>query len=267
MYRSNRMQDIQTWIDKSENVMCTEWDGLLVITGDFNIDLLRPEQPQVKQYIDMLESLNLHQHVEQPTRITANSKTLIDHIISNIPSRVTHTGVLPCPTISDHDAPYACINVRITRFEPRFKIIRNERQFVENAFLEDVAALPLNIVYSTDDADDKLEIFNRLFKSSIDRHAPLRKMKITRPPAPWLNAEDIKQLQSERNKLRHLAHVTKKDSIWQLFREIRNKIKLKSRKQNDPSTGKLYRRGNPKIFGALSIASYIPVSNEFLWMY
>ena len=230
MYRSNRMQDFQTWIDKSENVisqLCTEWDGLLVITGDFNIDLLRPEQPQVKQYIDMLESLNLHQHVEQPTRITANSKTLIDHIISNIPSRVTHTGVLPCPTISDHDAPYACINVRITRFEPRFKIIRNERQFVENAFLEDVAALPLNIVYSTDDANDKLEIFNSLFKSSIDRHAPLRKMKITRPPAPWLNAEDIKQLQSERNKLRHLAHVTKKDSIWQLFREIRNKIKTK----------------------------------------
>ncbi|CAB3981945.1 Hypothetical predicted protein [Paramuricea clavata] len=224
------MQDFQTWIDKSENVisqLCTEWDGLLVITGDFNIDLLRPEQPQVKQYIDMLESLNLHQHVELPTRTTANSKTLIDHIISNIPSRVTHTGVLPCPTISDHDAPYVCLNVRITRFEPRFKFIRNERQFGENAFLEDVAALPLNIVYSTDEADDKLEIFNSLFKSSINRHAPLRKMKITRPPAPWLNAEDIKQLQSERNKLRHLAHATKKDSIWQLFRGIRNKIKTR----------------------------------------
>ena len=54
-------------------VVMTEWDGLLVITGDFNIDLLRPEQPQVKQYIDMLESLNLHQHVEQPTRTTAIS--------------------------------------------------------------------------------------------------------------------------------------------------------------------------------------------------
>ena len=125
MYRSNRMQDFQTWIDKSENIishLCSVWDGLLVITGDFNIDLLRPDLPQVRQYMDMLESLNLHQHVEQPTRTTASSKTLIDHIISNIPNRVTHTGVLPCPTISDHDAPYACINVRITRFESRFKM-------------------------------------------------------------------------------------------------------------------------------------------------
>jgi hypothetical protein len=230
MYRSNRMQDFQTWIDKSENIishLCSVWDGLLVITGDFNIDLLRPDLPQVRQYMDMLESLNLHQHVEQPTRTTASSKTLIDHIISNIPNRVTHTGVLPCPTISDHDAPYACINVRITRFEPRFKMIRSERQFDEKAFLEDVAALPLNLVYSVDDEDEKLEIFNNLLKSSIDRHAPLRKVKITRPPAPWLNTGDIRQLQAERNKLRHLAHETMEDSTWQAFREIRNKIKTK----------------------------------------
>ena len=159
---------------------------------------------------------------------------------------MTHTGVLPCPTISDHDAPYACINVRITRFEPRFKIIRNERQFVENAFLEDVAALPLNIVYSTNDADDELEIFNSLYKSSIDRHAPLRKMKITQPPAPWLNAEDIKQLQSQRNKLRHLAHATKKDSIWQLFREIRNKIKTKIKETKRPFYRKALSSRKPK---------------------
>ena len=69
MYRSNQMQDFQTWIDKSENIishLCSVWDGLLVITGDFNIDLLRPDLPQVRQYMDMLESLNLQQHVEQP---------------------------------------------------------------------------------------------------------------------------------------------------------------------------------------------------------
>lgn len=211
----------------------------------------------------MLESLNLHQHVEQPTRITANSKTLIDHIISNIPSRVTHTGVLPCPTISDHDAPYACINVRITRFEPRFKIIRNERQFEENAFLEDVAALPLNIVYSTDDADDKLEIFNSLFKSSIDRHAPLRKMKITRPPAPWLMLRTSNSYNLKGTSFDISLTLQRKIAFGNYFVKSEIRSKLKSRKQNDPSIGKLYRRGNPKISGALSIASYIPVNNKF----
>ena len=43
-------------------------------------------------------------------------------------------------------------------------MIRNERQFDEEAFLEDVAALPLNLVSTIDDEDEKLEIFNNLFK-------------------------------------------------------------------------------------------------------
>ena len=114
MYRSERMQDFQTWIDMTENLLSqlsVLWDGLLIVTADMNIDLLRPELPQVKKYIDLPESLNLHQHVQCPTRTVSTSATLIDHIISNIPNRVTYCNVLPCPAISDHDAPYVCINI------------------------------------------------------------------------------------------------------------------------------------------------------------
>ncbi len=106
-------------------------------------------------------------------------------------------------------------------------------------------------------------IFNSLLKSSIDRHAPLRKMKITRPPAPWLNAEDIKQLQSERNKLRHLAHATKKDSIWQLFRGIRNKIKTRIKEAKRSFYRKALSSRKPKDLWR-TIHPYIPVNKKFL---
>jgi exonuclease III len=233
MYRSNRIQDFQTWMGKAENLfsqLSINWDGLLMITGDFNIDLLKSEQSQVKQYTDMLESFNLHQHVQLPTRVTRTSKTLIDHIITNIPSCVTYTNVLPCPTVSDHDAPYACVNIRVTRFQPRYKNIRDERHFDEKAFIKDFSTLPLNLVYSTEEPDDKLHLFNELIKSCLDRHAPLRKTKITRPPAPWLKTEDMRQLKNERDKLRHLAHKTKLDCVWQAFRDIRNQIRTKIKK-------------------------------------
>ena len=95
MYRSERMQNFETWMDKTENLFSqlnTLWDGLTVITGDFNVDLLRPECPQVKRYTDMLESLNLHQHVERPTRITSKSKTMIVTLfLTNLP--VLHTAM------------------------------------------------------------------------------------------------------------------------------------------------------------------------------
>ena len=45
MYRSERIQDFQHWLDKTENLFSqlnAFWDGLLVKTGHTNIDLMKP---------------------------------------------------------------------------------------------------------------------------------------------------------------------------------------------------------------------------------
>ena len=86
--------------------------------------------------------------------------------------------------ISDHDAPYVCINVRITRFVPRYKFIRNEKNFNADAFIEDFEQLPLSIMYSTDDPDMQVDLLSSLICECIDRHAPLKRTKVTRPLAP-----------------------------------------------------------------------------------
>ena len=183
------------------------WDGLIVATRDINVNMLTPNGPNVKKYIDLLTTLNLHQHVQRPTRTTPTSKTLTDHIVSNVPGRVTFCNVLLCPTISDHYEPYVCINVRVKLFQPRYKLLRNEKQFDETAFKIELSSVPFNVVsYCVDDTNEKVDIFNSLSKDFLDKHAPLRRTKITRPPALWLNKEDIRELQKERNVLRYLAH-------------------------------------------------------------
>ena len=88
------------------------------------------------------------------------------------------------------------------------------------------------LVYGVDDPDEKVEIFTSLFKSCLENHAPLRRVEITRPPAPWLNADNIRQLQKERDRLRHAAHRTTPTSldIGSKFREVRNMLKTKVKK-------------------------------------
>ena len=135
-----------------------------------NIDLMpgRKDIDFTRQYLDMLSSLNLHQHVTKTTRTTKNSSTLIDHIISNSPERISFTDVLPYPLLSDHDAVYACINIKVTRFQPRYKYIRDERNFDETAFKEDFAALPFTIIDTFPDTDaEKLHILNTLITDCI----------------------------------------------------------------------------------------------------
>ena len=42
--------------------------------------------------------------------------------------------------------------------------------------------------------------------------------------------EDIRKLQDERNELRHLAHQSKSESVWNRFHEVRNALKTKIKK-------------------------------------
>ena len=230
IHRSERMLDYNTWIEKFENLLAyitTEWDGVLLIMGDFNIDLLDYHSTRTVRYKNMLNCYNLSQHAQLPTRVTLKSSTLIDHVLSNVPNRATYTDVLPCSSISDHDSPYVCINVRVKRFQPRYKMIRNETKFDEKKFLRDFSELPFNLIYSTDYIDDKLDLFNSLFISCLDRHAPLKKVKVTRSPAPWLKSEDIHHLQVRRNQLRYQAHQTKSENTWKKFRDVRNLLRTK----------------------------------------
>ena len=163
IYRSTRIMDTQQWLTHMESMLSdltTSWAGLLIITGDMNIDILKPSDSLAKKYNDLLYTFNLTQHVEKATRTTQVSETLIDHIISNDPKRVTYTNVLPCSNVSDDDGSYACLNIRAERFVPRYKMIRNERAFKEEDFIEDFSSLPFNILEISDDPEEKLEMFN-----------------------------------------------------------------------------------------------------------
>ena len=217
-------------MEQFENLLThltTEWDGALLIMGDFNIYLLDRHSAIVVQYKNMLDSYSLHRHVKVPTCITSKLSMLIDHIVCNVPNRVTYTNVFPCPTVSDHDAPYVCRNVRVKHFQSRYKFIRSEKEFDEQKFIEDFSKLPLNLIYSTDDIDEKLNLFNSTFPSCLDIHAPLRKIRVTRPPAPWLKSDDIQQPQMQRNDLRYQAHQTKSEDNWKKLRGTRNSLRTK----------------------------------------
>ena len=99
----------------------------------------------------------LTQIVKRPTRVTRTSKTLIDHFITNHPQKVTNNGVIPYSIESDHDAIYACVNVRLPRFQPRYKFIRDIKNFKEDVFKEDFSTFPLSVISYSDDPDEQLQ--------------------------------------------------------------------------------------------------------------
>ena len=67
---------------------------------------------------------------------------------------------------------------------------------------------------------------NSLVTECLDRHAPLKKVKVTRPPAPWMASDEICELQTTWDKLREEGRCSGTDETWTGLRAVRNWIKV-----------------------------------------
>ena len=83
--------------------------AMVIITGDLNCNFLpkRTMESDCKQLTALLRQENLTQLINQPTRITQYSKTLLVIIITNSPHNFRECGVLSL-SLSDHDMVF-CI--------------------------------------------------------------------------------------------------------------------------------------------------------------
>ena len=124
-----------------------------------------------------------NQETRKPTR---KGKTLIDHICSNIPSKLIHGDIIYTDKIWDHDCPYTIFKIKKERFEPRFKYIRIEKNLNMNNYISDFKKLPTNLVYAFDEPDDQIDLLNNLIIQGISDHAPTKKVKFTHPPVLWM---------------------------------------------------------------------------------
>ena len=215
------------WIQKLDTILSattTTWNKTIVIAGDTNIDYNKPSTV-LETSKEILDTCNFKQHIKKPTR--QGVKT-IDHIVRNLETeKVLITDVLPCPAVTDHDAPYVIIKIPTTSFQARYRYIRNLENFNIKEYYTHFSTLPFSTVYSFDNPDDQLAKLNKLISHWSDRHVPLKKTKFTGPPAPWMKQLDIFGLQKQRDKYRFLAHNIPGKENWMNFRNARKKLKKK----------------------------------------
>ena len=113
--------------------------------------------------------------------------------------------------------------------------MRNLKNFDESSFIDDCKTLPFAASFGVSDPDEKLKILSSLIKECIDRHAPLKLMKVTHPPAPWLKDPAIAELKEQRDHLRSAARASNNNTeTWEKFCAAHNRLKelIKSTKRN-----------------------------------
>lgn len=188
--------------------------------GDFNIDLLKPDDSSATYLQDFLDAYGLVQIIDQPTRITATTATLLDLIIVSGKNLINGSGVTVCP-FSDHDMPFCNISYMESRVEPVLKAFRNLKRINFDLFNTDLHTVPFQNIFRVTDIDMKLQVFNDYILSLFDKHAPLQIHNLKKPPAPWLT-DNIKLLMSLRDKAKRKFCKTRKPQHWEYYKSLRN---------------------------------------------
>ena len=116
----------------------TKYDRVILL-GDYNINFLRPDTPETKFFkTNILEQFGLEQVITKPTRISKNSRSLIDLIVVNNPGMVKHNDVVEFPGLSDNALVYITYSIKRPKFKPKKIIRRDFRKFSLANFNHDI---------------------------------------------------------------------------------------------------------------------------------
>ena len=193
----------------------------IIITGDFNFDLLKPA---TNRFISSLcHQFGLQQIIEEPTHFTENSSSLIDiFLVSNVSSIISSC---VCDPYLNQNVRYHCPVLSVFNFQkPRFKTFERKVWRYDNAdydLLREKAAQVNWTEFEENSVDEfNSDILKKIHKVT-EECIPNKSVKVRPFEPPWINTQ-IKRKIRCRKRAYKKAKLRNTEYLWQNFRRIRN---------------------------------------------
>lgn len=190
-----------------------------IILGDFNIDCMTGSF-YTNKLMATMQSLGMKQYVDTPTRVTENSKTIIDLVFAN---KELNVQVTYEPKITDH--AWIKVVIHMSKNVNKYKEFRG-RDYCRFNAEEFIKRVESNL-----GTEQELEINIRAYKlinsivDALDISAP---KKIFRIPKVWEGkkwySEEIEELAIKRDEAYRKALYDSTEQNWQHFKIARNAI-------------------------------------------
>ena len=198
--------------------------------GDLNVNLLNIcRNNEIRRYANMLLSCNCKCLINVATRITENSKSLLDHMYTNDKKSAITAGVL-ISDLSDHYRIYAIISdskVRSQKYNENY-YIRDMSNFVLDNFLDELhekLTHLFNTSYVT--VNELYNSFVAIFAEVVDKFAPMRKASRKEKKLklkPWISNGLLKSIKIK-NKMFKFLHKNRDDlALKERYRSYRNTL-------------------------------------------
>lgn len=213
----------------------------VVCLGDFNIDMLSLRGSTSGRILDLLHALDMTQLIDRPTRVTLTSATLLDLLIVANGLPVQKSGTFDM-CFSDHSGIYCKINMRINRKVTREFFTRTYKHFNYDNFVSDLYGVPWFLIYDLPSVDLKVGFFNSNILNIFNKHAPVVRVRTSRPPTPWLTY-NIRQMMKARNDALMRFRRTREPSHHLYYKSVKNEVNRAIKREKQAYFGHLCASG------------------------
>ena len=216
--------------------------GKLIMLGDFNVHVNKPDRSDVSTFMTLLSSFGLKQHITQPTHKKGNT---LDLIITRFDENLVRLCDVGTRYGSDHHMITFILQLRKP---PPLRVestIRDFRKIDHIALKHDLdLRLNANITAEHDSmtADEILDHFNQVSVEVLNIHAPSSTRKRLVRPRPLWYTDEIRAEKQVKHRLERKWRKSKlqvdKDAYWaQHLRYIKLLDASKKKHYNDKLSG------------------------------
>ena len=200
-----------------------------ILCGDFNCCFMSSSRndPDCRRLKSLFSCFDFKQIITEPTRITKDTKSLIDLIAVNCPVNIRDSGVISSH-LSDHELVYCVRKINWKRAPSQIKTFRNYAKYDSKRFSEDLEGVDWNSALSPNGqaasgVDGLWNGFKSAFIRVADFHAPVIQKRVRGiENCPWLN-KDIKAIMRQRDYFHSKAKKTNLTEDWASYRCFRNR--------------------------------------------
>ena len=203
----------------------------VVLLGDINIDFLRYITHQMtEKYLDMLYTNNFLPIITKPTRITDHTKTLIDHIYTNMAIDQVKSGIAIFD-ISDHLPVFTVIKTSCNRIQDTL-YYRDYRTFKQEDFLSELTQINWdeNLRHLNNNIHQSTKNIINHIERVTQRHAPMKEVsqsKLKQLNKPWITNGILKSIKVKQRMYRthFYSNDTSKVTQYKRYANKLNRIK------------------------------------------
>jgi exonuclease III len=198
----------------------------VILLGDLNANYL--DNKNSKELKSILLLNNYKQLIDSPTRITKDTSSLIDVILTTHSKNIASIVTAPL-SLSDHDLVGCIRKINNQKSKPRTIKCRNYSRYNPDNLRRDLSGNIMEPLYDINNVNKAWAFLRSILTYLFEQHAPTITKRVKGSFSPWLN-QKIKELMNQHDKILRTFRKTKSQTDWKTYKKLRNTCTAEIRK-------------------------------------